>query len=330
MGDVAVATIVAKNYISFARVLADSLRRHHPELPFFVLLTDEVDGYFAPENEPFSLVQMSELTISDPARFRRHYSRKQVAAAAKPYLLEHVLERGFGGAIFLDPDTLVLSDLSEVLALVRRRGIVLTPHLLRPPTGQAAVARELNILQSGVYNAGFIGVTDTPGTRRFLAWWQSRVYANCRHEVAAGLYYDQRWLDLVPVFFDDVSILRDPTCNVAHWNLPERAVRLDDETFMVDGRPCRFFHFSGFDPDYPDLVTRYSPRLGAADLGATALLLQRYAELLVRAGYHETKAWPYAYDNIAQSIAGRIWRNLGNLGKSSKLSRSRRRTAAKR
>ncbi|MDX6269800.1 MAG: hypothetical protein QOD28_1023 [Acidobacteriota bacterium] len=41
MQSVVVATIVAKNYLSFARVLADSFRRQHPEVPFFVLLTDE-------------------------------------------------------------------------------------------------------------------------------------------------------------------------------------------------------------------------------------------------------------------------------------------------
>lgn len=310
MGEIAVATAVAKNYISFARVLADSVRRYHPDLPFFVLLTDEVDGYFEPETESFSLVQLSELAVPDLPHFRRHYSRKQIASAAKSYLLAHMIERGFRSAIFLDPDTLVLSDLSDVLSHVCRHAVVLTPHLLGPLTGEASVARELNILQSGVYNAGFLGVTDTPSTRRFLAWWQNRVYAHCRHDVLEGLYYDQRWLDLVPIFFDGVSILRDPTCNVAHWNLPERDVRIDQEAIQVDGRPARFFHFSGFDPDRPHFVTRYSRRLDMTNVGAAAELFRRYAELLAQAGYHETKAWPYAYDHVARSIAVQAWRKL--------------------
>ena len=53
MPDLAVATIVAKNYVSFARVLAQSFLSYHPDVPFFVLLSDEVDGYFDPEPSRF-------------------------------------------------------------------------------------------------------------------------------------------------------------------------------------------------------------------------------------------------------------------------------------
>jgi hypothetical protein len=86
---VAVATIVAKNYLSFARVLGESFRRHHPGVPFYALLTDEVDGYFDPAAEPFSIVGLSDLRIPDLHRFRFHYARKEVAVAVKPYLLSH-------------------------------------------------------------------------------------------------------------------------------------------------------------------------------------------------------------------------------------------------
>ena len=48
MSALACGTIVAKSYLSFARVLAASFRRYHPAIPFFVLLADEVDGYFEP------------------------------------------------------------------------------------------------------------------------------------------------------------------------------------------------------------------------------------------------------------------------------------------
>jgi hypothetical protein len=93
MPDLAVATIVAKNYVPFARVLAQSFLSYHPDVPFLVLLSDEVDGYFDPGAEPFRLVRQSELGIPDLPRLRVRYDRKQVAVTSKPYLLSHLLDR---------------------------------------------------------------------------------------------------------------------------------------------------------------------------------------------------------------------------------------------
>ena len=314
--DVAIATVTAKNYLSFARVLAESLRRFHPEVPLFALLSDEVDGHFDPGAEPFELLRLTDVGIPNLARFRFNYDLKQVAVASKPYLLNSLLDRGFASVLFFDPDILILNDLEPLLSTVREHAIVLLPHLLEPLPGPGAVGRELNIIQSGVFNAGCLGVSEKPGGRQFLRWWQKRLYEHCQNAVPEGLYYDQRWLDLAPVFFEDVYILRDPSFNVAHWNLPERRVAVDNDLVWVNDRPCRFFHFSGFAPDEPDRVTRYSARLAMADLGHAMELFRRYAALLDAAGYHQTKNWPYAYDRFDNGVpitetARRLYRELG-------------------
>ena len=312
----AVGTIVAKNFVSFARVLADSFRRHHPAVPLFVVLADEVDGCFAPSAEPFHLLHLRDLAIPDLASSRFHSTREQVAIASKPYLLSHLVERGFERVVFLDPDILVLSDLTSLFDEAGRHSVTLTPHLLKPPSAAEGVNRELNILQSGIYNAGFIGVSNTQRARDFLVWWRDRLRDHCRRDVAQGMFYDQRWLDLAPVFFEDVHVLRDPAVNVAYWNLPERDVRLDGDRVLVDGEPCRFFHFSGFDPDQPLAVTKYASRLTMADAGPAAELYAQYLRLLDAAGYHETKAWPYAYGHFDNGVpipgvARQLHRELG-------------------
>lgn len=275
MPDVAVATIIAKNYLSYARVLARSFLQFHPEIPFFVLVIDEAAGYFDPALEPFPVLRL-------PLSAARGGSVEQVAAGAKPCLLQHLLDQGFSSALFLDPDILVLDDLQALLSQVQQHAVVLTPHLMAPLTGTDRVQRELNILQSGVYNGGLVGVSEGPSGRRFLTWWRDRLDAHCDHDIARGLYYDQRWLDLAVVFFDDVFIVRDPCYNVAHWNLPER-----------DVSNCRLMHFSGFDPDRPEVVTRHSSRLEMRSIGEAAPLFRRYAELLEGAGYHETRRWSF-------------------------------------
>ena len=299
MGKLAVGTVVAKSFLSLARVLADSFRRYHPETPFFVLLSDEVDGYFDPASESFQVLRLSDLGIPDLARFRFHYTRQELMYAATPYLLTHLLEQGFSGAAFLKQESLVVGELTPVLELLGRRSIVLTPHLLEPLCGEGGIERELNILQSGVYNVGFLGVSATPTGRAFLTWWRERLFEHCRHEVPRGIHFEQRWLDLVPAFFDDVEVVRDPGLNMAHWNLPERKVAVSGDDVTVDGHPGRFFRFSGFDPERPDAVTRYNNRLNMSNVGGAAEIFRRYVRLLDAAGYHETKEWPYAYGQFA-------------------------------
>src|SRR5882724_10368040 len=141
MMKVAGATVVAKSSLSLARVLADSFRRYHPETPFFVLLSDEVDGYFDPASEPFQILRLADLGIPDLARFRFHYTRQELMYAATPYLLTYLLERGFSGAAFLKQESLVVGELTPVLELLGRRSIALTPHLLEPLWGKEGVEK---------------------------------------------------------------------------------------------------------------------------------------------------------------------------------------------
>lgn len=269
----AVTTVFGRNYLSYVRVLAESFRRQHPHVPLIALLVDDPTGYFDPSREPFQIVR-----LRNPRPSKR--SLKQIAAAAKPSALRLLLDRGHTSAVFLDPDILVRDSLDPLFRLVAEHSVVLTPHLTNAPGGAESASRELNILASGTFNAGFIGVSERPSARQFLAWWEDRVAAHCRYGVGDGVYYDQRWLDLAPIFFDDVSIVRDPAYNVAHWNLPER-----------DLMRSRFLHFSGFDPDRPDHVTRFSNRIPISALGEGAALFAEYATLLRSAGYDETKRW---------------------------------------
>jgi hypothetical protein len=298
VSDLAVVTIAAKNYLSFVRVLANSSLLHHPNVPFYLFLSDEVDGYFDPEVEPFRLLRRSDLDGAEFQRLHLHYDCKEAATASKPHVLSHLLDLGFEQVVFLDPDILILSGLEQRFARVGEHAVVLIPHLIAPLSGESAAARELVILQSGVYNGGCIGVSSRPAARSFLAWWKKRVGEHCRHDVARGVFFDQRWLDLAPVFFRDVGILRNPGYDVAYWNLPERKVEIDGTAVTVDGEPCGFFHFTGFDPEDPLAVTRYCSRLDMSGVGPVAELFDRYRSLVEAAGYGETKNWPYAYEHI--------------------------------
>ena len=280
----AACTIAAKATLPSARVVAASFAEHHPDVPFFVLLADEVEGSFDPAAEKFEIVGLDELDLPDLRTRCFRYEREQLSFALTPTLLRHLLGQGFERVLFIKQESLVCGSLDVAVAGLDDSAVLLTPHLLQP----LGTDRELNILMSGVYNLGFLGVADRDSAHRFLEWWETRLGTDCRHALEEGLHWEQRWADLVPSLFEDVGVLRDERVNVGHWNLPERSVE-----------DCRLFRFSGYQPDTPERTTRYNDRLETGALDGAAVYFTRYREALLGAGWAAARAWPFAFDRFA-------------------------------
>ncbi|MBI2212962.1 MAG: glycosyltransferase family 4 protein [Acidobacteria bacterium] len=294
---IAAGTIVAKNYIAYARVWAKSFRAHHPEARVVVLLTDRNDGTIDPANEPFEVIEAEAIGIDSFLEMAFRYDVMELSTAVKPAFLERLLEDGADLAFYFDPDILVLSDIESVVEKLGNENIALTPHSLSPIPVDGRRPSEAAFLVSGAYNLGFIGVRRSAETARMLSWWKARLIAGGASAPEKGLFTDQKWIDLVPSFFDGVAIVRDPTLNLAYWNLHERGdiTRVDDR-FLVGGAPIRFFHFSGFVPGRPGIVSKHQDRFGLEDLSAAAReLFEIYARSIAEAGHDTVRDLAYSY-----------------------------------
>jgi glycosyltransferase involved in cell wall biosynthesis len=298
----AACTIVSKNYLPYARVLASSFREHHPEIPFFVLLVDRNDGLFDAEEEPFELVEIDQLPIPDRKRFCFQYSVVELNTAAKPYFLEHLFEKhDLDQLLYFDPDILVVRDLGPLWDALESSSILLVPHLT-DPVDDGLKPTEIDILRSGTYNLGFLGLRRGQSTDALLGWWQDRLYDRCLVAHDEGLFTDQRWIDLVPGLFDDVRILREPGYNVAYWNYHGRTVEVDGDGIRVNGQPAYFFHFSGFDPDDVEAISKHQNRFDLASLGDLRSVFERYGALVRDAGWDVTRSWPYAFGSFDNGV----------------------------
>jgi glycosyltransferase involved in cell wall biosynthesis len=143
---------------------------------------------------------------------------------------------------------------------------------------------------------GFIGLSKSEETFRFIQWWKERLWHYCLHDIQSGLFVDQKWLDMVPSFFDEVFILKEPGYNVSYWNLHEKKFSIRNNRLMVNGMPLKFFHFSGLDIDKMESISKYQTRYRLNDFRKLRGLFELYKELLIKNGYHEAKAWPYSYN----------------------------------
>ncbi len=299
----AACTIVAKNYLPMARVLAESWNQFHPDSPFFVLFLDNPDGFFAPEAESFESVYTSDLDIPNLQGFLFKYTVLEASTAVKPYLLSYLFrEYGIHKLLYIDPDILIFNSLSNLSDYLESSDILLTPHLLEPIPNDGRRQTEHDILKSGTFNLGFIGLRNGIESERLLRWWSDKLYHHCIVSIEQNLFVDQRWMDFAPSLFNGVRIIREPGYNIAYWNLHERVVTLDDGVKVNGSEPVYFVHFSGFDADKPWIVSKHQDRFGMTDIGELQKLYLRYRDLLMDQGWEEAKRWTYGLDFFASGV----------------------------
>jgi glycosyltransferase involved in cell wall biosynthesis len=293
-----VCTIIAKNYVAYARVLARSIAEQHPGSRLWTLVIDDCSEQIDPAREPFELLAPADIGCEPFMHMALAYTVLELSTAVKPWLLRHLLRETGGPVTYLDPDIKVYGSLARMDELADRHGVVLTPHNTEPIPQDGRRPSQVDIMIAGVYNLGCVTVADRPEVDLLLDWWAERLERDCRVDPTWGYFVDQRWFDLAPGFMSDVAILRDPAYNVAYWNLHSRKIGLDGSRYLVDGRPLAFFHFSGFDPDHPLVLSRYQDRIDVVGDAALERILAEYAAEVNGAGHADSRKWPYTYDML--------------------------------
>ena len=290
-------TIIARNYVAQARVLAVSFMRHHPDVPFEILI---IDGCEADRSvcHPVPVVMPEDLGLpaGEWEQMAGIYSVMEFATALKPAFLQHLLRRGGDDgsvALYLDPDILVFDAFPEVATGALESGMALTPHVLYPLPRDGLEPSEAIIMHSGLFNLGFVCV-GSKGVD-FLAWWHERARHDAVVDLANALFTDQRWVDWVPSLFQGH---RPPSSRSQRGLLePSRACSFSRFRWTPIGRhgtaqvlPLQRLR-SG-----PSLVcqTRATrPRVRLSEYPRVAELCEQYSSLLRSAGVEEHQRQPY-------------------------------------
>ncbi len=256
-------TLCCNNYLAQAKVAGESFRKHHPNIEFVIGLVDK-------KNEAVDYTLFSELTIlpvadlslADFAEMERKYSIVELNTAVKPFYFEHLFrQKKASKIIYLDPDTETFSAFNEVLELLERHDIIITPQNCTP-IDDGHSPSDIHILGTGIFNLGFIALADFEKTLPFLKWWQSRLVKYSFADERNNMFFDQVWINLVPVFFDNYYILKHRGYNMAPSNLHERQLAKDAGGKWLVNRqyPLRFYHYSGFRFSNPQQICVYSER----------------------------------------------------------------------
>ena len=295
-------TICAVNYLPFAHVLGSSFLDNNPDSTFSILVIDANEIDFN-RLEQFRYFSPSDLALEEKV-FRNmtlYYTVTELATALKPSALKMLLKRGSNQVIYLDPDIEVFDEFTELNELLNKYPIVLTPHTLTPIPRDGLRPTEADILSSGTFNLGFIGLANSPETMRMLDWWEQRLQFDSISDPEEMLFTDQRWIDLVPSYFT-FTVLNDPGYNVAYWNLQERNLNHNENNFFADKSKLKFFHFSGYRPETPWLLSKYvanKPRVVISSNKTLQMLCESYSRKIFNAGWKSEGFVDYGYSKLS-------------------------------
>jgi hypothetical protein len=297
-------TICSLNYLPQALTLADSARRHAPDWKFFVGLVDVL----TPESETefpdwVTVVEVGSIGLSDLEHMASNYNIVELCTAVKPSFFRTIFKNypAVDQVHYLDPDTCLFSDPAPITAALAEASILLTPHHYTPIPLDGAFPAENLALNHGIYNLGYLGLRRGLVADRLLDWWEERMRDHCRIDLKYGWFVDQLFFNYVPIYFDEVCILRHPGVNAAYWNFHERYI-LENLEIAHSGNiwPLILYHFSGFSPLIKDKPTRADVRLDWASNPGLKSLLSAYADELTHRGYERARSIPSEYLKLYQ------------------------------
>lgn len=271
--------------------LAESVKRHCPQARFVLCLVEREVPLVASAFQSFDeIILAKDAGWENFDSFMFRHSIVEASTAVKPRFMQHLMERYPDEAkfVYLDPDVLVYSNLSELELLLDHETIVLCPHLLRPGN----IDMEISSLAHGSYNLGFLAVARSQNASDFLAWWAERLFLFCYDDKSRGIFTDQKWIDLAPCFYD-VKVLKHHGYDFATWSLLGSDLREEGDGYVVNGDPLRFIHFSGLDSGTIDKAIGWW--LTDQNKDAFVALYRDYKRLLEKHGQEELGKMPWTY-----------------------------------
>lgn len=266
----AFCTITSTSHLFKTRALIESVK-NSVAVDFYVLLTD---GDLPPFTDA-TYIDLKELKSEVAARICKKYKSQpdNLRWALKPVLMLELLAEKCDKIIYVDNDICFFSSPEFILRELDNAAILLTPHYYSAEPTKNAIWFEANYW-IGLYNAGFIAASQKGLPA--LNWWAQCCLYNMSLESWRGLFVDQKYLDAMPIAFDNVMILKHKGCNVAGWNMELCIRKQVDKSIVIEPDfPIVFIHFTslffaniknGKDPllnsyhdDYVELLKKYNP-----------------------------------------------------------------------
>ncbi len=235
----------SKLYYPKFLVLYKSIKKYHPESPIYLFGLNDLDQH--PSDVHFEMLSgTKDLRSADPRD--------------RPQQILNLFNKGAEKVVHMGSDCELFAPLTHLDELLDSNDIVLTPHILSPLPNDGKIPSNESIHLTGLLNADFIAIKNTSNSVKALKWYDEILAQKCLDDRLAGIFYDQTWLNFFPQFFDKVHILRNMNYNTAYWNIHLYNFKWDGQAYRTDDGPLVFFHYSGFNEECVEQMSKYQNR----------------------------------------------------------------------
>jgi hypothetical protein len=343
-------TIVTRSHFHLAAALEAQFRDENPTGRFCIVVADADDpatgspiwDWLAPVHQTWraasgddsgqkqrSLLSARQIIADDFWSLAFQYLPLELTCCLKGRVAAGWLARGERRLLYLDADTQIFTSSAACLSpLGSTGGILLTPHFRSPLPADGHYPNRVDLLRSGVFNAGVFGVAQAAESAdevaAFLAWWNACTARDCLVDPHNGLFVDQRWLDTAPALFPGLKISTHWGLNVGYWNLHDRELHQTPQGIQVRPQrselnlprpgdesavqPLQVFHFSGAERvdgegrSAQHRLSRHQNRHTLNSQPVVARLLHAYLDAWDRHAWRHYAGIPFAYAHLPGGI----------------------------
>lgn len=209
-----ICTITTFDYLPKVEALYHSLmNKGEVDYSFYVLLME--DKKWNSNLNNLKVIHLSELRKVKKSVLFNKYKGDKLRWGLKSVFLQYLIQKGYEQLIYVDNDIFFFKHPSVIFEKLLHADFLLTPHFYQSYPGRNQRWFEANF-RVGLFNAGFIACT--ANAQKHLSWWEEACIYNIKKSNKRGLFDDQKYLDMLPILFDGVEIVKDRGWNLAAWN----------------------------------------------------------------------------------------------------------------
>lgn len=295
-------TCITSNYLNFILPLKRNLVNSENAENLYVLIADDDISPLTENIGGLTFISLNELSDPVVKEMTTYFGPGELANALKPFCIEYILKNtNIEEVIFIDCDLYFTSKLPSLFKENSHQDklMLFTPHITEIKPLRERVPKEIDIVDMGILNGGFIAVKKLPKTFEILNWLKERFSYFGFDDRKNGYFLDQKLLPLLLTLFpNEVGIEFCHSLNVAFWNSHERNIQKKGNNYWVNEKPVVFFHMSGVKKNGTDnqICAYLSEKENLAIIKRAPWIqdiLISYKKNLIE--FNNLPTWPYKY-----------------------------------